>query len=51
MSKMLGELTENITIDLRAALGGVHCQFNFLRGDQRRSQNQTEQNEAKKKTT
>jgi hypothetical protein len=41
MAQMLGELTEDVAVDLCAGFGRVNRQFNFVGSDRGRSQSQT----------
>ena len=47
--QMLGELAEEIAVNLRTGLGNVNKQSNFLCGRQRRSHRHSEQGQAGKK--
>jgi hypothetical protein len=49
MSKVLGELAEDVAVDLRAGLGHFYGQFNFLRDDGGRSKANPDQSETYKK--
>jgi hypothetical protein len=49
VSKVLGQLAEDVAVDLRADVGHIYGQFNFLRDDGGRSQAHPDQSETYKK--
>ena len=49
VSQMLGELPENVAVDLRTGLGCVNRQFDFLCSHYWRSDSHNDQREANKK--
>ncbi len=49
VAQMLGELPENVAVDLRAGFGCVNRQFNFLGSHHRHTDSQDDQSEDDKK--
>ena len=45
VAKMLGELAEDVAVDLRAGFGRINRQLNFLCSQNRRSEGQSDQSE------